>query len=356
MVDTEQRIVIVGGGIAGLSSAWFLQKEGFSRVTLIERDVNTTMEASGLNSGLIRHYHPDPTIRSDLIRSVELLSTYQEIFGGSFFEQFPSLWRFHSGDFQEVNDSAHDLLGMNTLSPEQVPPSLKPDDSLGTKWATFENDGLLDSVRLGDRIHRDVEQSGVHIRTSSMLESGEKQDDTWVLTLGEGDELPADRIVNAAGAWANDVGIRLGLDPRNYTPVRRHLFYITNELLPDSYSYYMDYSNRIFFRHVEEGTLISYCDEEPVEPGKDASVDFPEDHLEQVMSEPYPDLDIEGIEQYWSGTYAMTPDRTPIIDTDSEEASVIWATGMNDYGMSYGFRIGERVVNQLQPGGYTFTP
>lgn len=354
MADTEQRIVIIGGGIAGLSSAWFLLKEGFSNVTLIERDVDTTMEASGLNSGLVRHFHPDQDIRSDLIRSVELLSAYQDLFGGSFFESSPSLWRFHSGVFQELNDTAHHLLEMETLSDEHLPPSLQSDDTFGQVWVKFENDGLLNSVQFGDRIHQDVEESGVTIRTSSMVESGEKQDDTWVLSLDGGDELPADRIINAAGVWANDVGIRLGLEPRTYEPVRRHLFYTTNQILPETYSYYMDDSNRFFFRRTDEGTLISYCDEQPVEPGETDQVEFPEDHLKQVVGEHYPNLQLERVNQYWSGTYAMTPDRKPIIDHDPAEPSVIWATGLNDYGMSYGLRTGERVMTELLSRTYRF--
>jgi glycine/D-amino acid oxidase-like deaminating enzyme len=355
MIDNDQRVVIIGGGIAGLSSAWFLLKEGFSRVTLIERDVNTSMEASGLNSGLVRHYHPDQEVRSDLARSVELLLAYQNITGGSFFEQSPSIWRFHSGKYQELSSNKQNLLNMDTIEPDEVPPDLQPEDAFGDAWVTFHNDGLLDAFRFGDQLREDAETSGVHMRTSSMVESGEKQGDSWILTLDGGEHISADQVINAAGVWANDVGQRLGLEPRTYTPVRRHLFYTTEQLLPGRYSYFMDTKQRFFFRRTEEGTLISYCDEQPVEPDESPDVEFPEDHLEQVIGEQYPELDLGHIDQYWSGKYAMTPDRKPIIDTDPGDASVVWATGLNDFGMSYGLRTGERVMNQLHSEEYRYT-
>lgn len=354
MIDRDKRFAIIGGGIAGLSTAWFLQEEGYDNVTIIERSVDTTMEASGLNSGLVRHYHPDKVVRADLIRSVELLSRYQERHSASFFEESPSLWLFRSDTFRELDENTHDFLEVNTISPDQVPDRLKPELTFGQVWVRFENDGLLDAVEFGDQLHREVKQSNVDIRTSTSVQSGEKRGDDWLLNLNENDELATDVIVNAAGVWANDVAERLGLDPRDYEPVSRHLFFTKEQLIPESNSYYMDYNQRFFFRRTEEGTLISYCDEQPVEPGETKDVDFPRDHLDNVIGGSYPDLQLDEIDQYWSGQYAMTPDYKPMIDTDPTDPSVIWATGLNDFGMSYGLRTGERVMDQLRPGEYVY--
>ncbi len=352
LLNNDEHVVIIGGGIAGLSSAWFLQYEGHTNVTLIEKGVDTTMEASGLNSGLIRHYHPNKHVRSELLRSIQLLSSFQDRYDTSFFERSPSIWLFRSDAFEELDQNAHDFQSYNKISPASVPSHFRPENNFGRIWVSFPQDGLLDSVKLGERLKRDLLDSGVDVRTSTQLLDGKKTDNAWELSLVDGRVLTADRIVNAAGVWANIVGNRLGLEPVSFEPVRRHLFLSDQVFVPESHSYFMDQNNRFFFRRTEDGTLISYCDELPVDPADPDETEYPIDHLDNVIGGSYPKLNLSDIDRYWSGKYAMTPDRKPIIKRDDQFDSVVWATGLNDFGMSYGLRCGEQVMNQFRPHEY----
>ncbi len=351
MLSKQSRIVIVGGGMAGLTSAWFLQKDGYSRVTILEKSVDTTMEASGLNSGLIRHYHPLPYMRRDLLRGISLLRSYQENRRSDFYEEAPSLWLFRPDVYHQFEEESDSEEHWKTVPEDQVPSEFQPAGDFGRVWVSFERDGLLDSVDLGDQLKQEVRHSSVTVRTGVELASGHREDDEWRLELQDGDELAADRIVNATGVWANVVGERLGLEPQDFHPVSRHLFYLKKSIVPPDYSYFMDHHNRFFLRRTEEGTLVSYCDELPAEPGKPAEKEYPEDHLENVLTGSYPGQDLTGLDQYWSGQFAMTSDRKPIIEPDPDEPSVMWATGLNDFGMGYAFRIGERVAELVESYG-----
>jgi len=347
MADKQRDIVIVGGGMAGLTSAWNLQKEGYSNITILEKSADTTMEASGLNSGLIRHYHPLPYMRRDLLRGISLLQSYQKNHRTDFFEESPSLWLFRPDVYNELNDESVQGVRWNTVSGDKVPEPFRPAGDFGRVWVRFERDGLLDSVELGDLLKRELEHSSVTIRAGVELKGGRRVDDCWELTLVNSDELPADRIVNATGVWANKVGQRMGLEPQEFEPVSRPLFYLDQPLVPGSHSYFMDHHNRFFLRRTDEGTLISYCDELPSEPGEPDNKSYPDDHLDNVIGGSYPNLDLGAVDQYWSGQFAMTSDRTPIVRPDPDEPSVIWAIGLNDFGMSYAFRIGERVAEEV---------
>ncbi|MCZ6598715.1 MAG: FAD-dependent oxidoreductase, partial [Planctomycetota bacterium] len=52
-------ILIVGGGIAGLATAWFLSRRG-KRVVLLERERRFGAHSSGLNAGILRTVTSDP--------------------------------------------------------------------------------------------------------------------------------------------------------------------------------------------------------------------------------------------------------------------------------------------------------
>ncbi len=351
MLSKQSRIVIIGGGMAGLTTSWFLQRDGYSKVTILEKSSNTTMEASGLNSGLIRHYHPLPHMRRDLTRGISLLRSYQEERKTDFYEESPSLWLIRPDVYRDLEEESDLGVEWETVPGDQVPSVFQPNGNFERIWLTFKRDGLLDSVALGDQLKKEVEHSSVTVRTGVELVSGQREDDQWRLELQSGEEITADRIVNAAGVWANIVGERLGLDPQPFDPVSRHLFYLKNSIVPSDYSYFMDHHNRFFLRRTEEGTLVSYCDELPTEPGETDQKEYPEDHLDNVIGGSYSNLDLTEVEQHWSGQYAMTSDRKPIIDPDPDYSSVIWATGLNDFGMGYAFRIGERVAELVESYG-----
>lgn len=301
------------------------------------------MEASGLNAGVIRHYHPSKRIRRGLLRGISLLESYQERNDESFLTRAPSLWRVTPDEYRILADMSAFEPEWHRSTENDLPTSFRSSSSDHDRfWITVENDALLDSRELGDLLTWEVEHSSVNVRTNVEVEAGIRTNDHWELTLSDGETFTAKHIVNATGAWANVVGERLGLEPVRMKPVRRHLFLVEAQLVPDSRSYVMDHTNDFVFRRMNQGTLVSYCEDHPSDPGDAFAAPSPED-VQNVIGAAFPDLDLSSIAQTWSGQYAMTPDRKPVLEPDEEEPSVIWATGLNDYGLSYGFHVGETV-------------
>ncbi len=343
MTDHDLDIVVLGGGVAGLSTAHALQREGFHNVTLMEKNRNVGAEASGMNSGKIRHYHADETTRENLRRNVSLLEQFQKSYPESFFEQISSLWLFDPSVKSELS-SYSDLSGeWKQLDPGKEPDVFHPEWDFGQFWVQFHRDGLLDSTSLVDALKQKLDRSDVTIQTGVALEEGRRESGRWKLHLSGATDRSADVLVNATGVWANHVADRLGVAGVDITPVQRHLFYVNRQILPETYGFFWDHVNEYYFRSVETGTVISYCEDSPVEPGEASDLEYPEDHLDNVIGGSYSNLDLAGVDQYWSGHFARTPDRTPVLRRDPGEESLIWATGFNDYGMSMSLRIGERV-------------
>ncbi len=349
MTDKLDDIAIIGGGLAGLTTAWSLQKEGYSNVTILEKGDSTTMEASGLNTGVIRHYHPSRRIRRELRRGISLLASYQKRHNTYFFEQKPSLWRVSNERYLDLEQEECKYLKWDRASSGDVPAQFDAEgNSDDMKWITFEEDALLDSITLGRLLREEVEHSAVTVRTNASVASGTRTDGSWKLTLEDGADLHADLVVNAAGAWAKDVAERLQLEPPDMIPVPRRLFRVGEDLVPGSLSYVMDPERQIALRRAEQGTLISYAggsDPNAVEEAEDAP--HLAEQLNEVIGREFPRLMIDDIQRCWSGWYAMTEDQKPIIEPDSKETSVIHATGLNDYGLSYGFHVGEKVLEFL---------
>ncbi len=71
----EAKIVIVGGGVAGVATAWWLGVRGMEDVVLIERNPQLGAESSGLNAGIMRTTDPDPEVVELAERSTIFLRT-----------------------------------------------------------------------------------------------------------------------------------------------------------------------------------------------------------------------------------------------------------------------------------------
>lgn len=347
-MSLDDRIVIIGSGIAGLNIAWTLNRQGYNHVTLVEKEPHTMMKASGLNTGKIRHYHEDPEIRRELKKSITLLEQFQEDQSESFFELTSSLWLFGSSPRSHQVIEGNQDLEWKEMNRNEVPDLFKTRNISEPCWGEFPRDGLLDAIELGTVLRRHLEHSDVEIKTGTELIHGDFTAGRWVLKFDGGTQQTSDILVNAAGVWANQVADRVGVEKADFHPVRRKIFYIPKRILPDEYGYYWDHVNEYYFRKVPGGTMISYCEDHPVESDDIDQIDDPLKVLKKEIGECYPEIEIPEVEQYWSGQFARTKDRKPILKRAEDLPNLIWASGFNDYGMSLSFRIGQRVRELLE--------
>jgi D-arginine dehydrogenase len=175
-------------------------------------------------------------------------------------------------------------------------------------------------------------RSGGQILCSASLESARRSGDRWVIEVGS-EQLSAMIIVNAAGAWADDVARRCGVLPLGIRPLRRTVVQLRiarsglrelpliNDALERFY-FKGESDNRVWVSPHDE-TASNSCDASAEELDVATAID----RFESVVDWP-----IEAVERSWAGLRSFAPDRLPVFGFDSIPG-FFWCAGQGGFGI-----------------------
>jgi sarcosine oxidase subunit beta len=351
-----RRVVIIGGGVTGLSIAYHLTRAGERDVVLLERE-QIASGATGKSAGGIRLQFSDAVNIRLAQRSVPVFERFFEEFGVSCdFRQDGYLILAATEDEEGLfrqNVALQRSLGVpvEILSPEEagrMVPALRTDD---LRLATFcPKDGYADPYsvamafaaaarRLGARI-----QEG-HAVTGIAVERGR----VTAVETTQG-PLAADVVVNAAGPWAAEIGRLAGL-ALPIEPYRRQVF-VTEPFsdLPARLPMVIDFQPHFYFRREGPGILFGMTDlDEP--PSFNTTVDWT--FLEKVVARALhrvPPLAQAGIQRGWAGLYDTTPDSNPILGPVPGLSGFIMAAGFSGHGFMLSPAVGECLAEMVITG------
>ena len=154
---------------------------------------------------------------------------------------------------------------------------------------------------------------------------------TWQVTTSNG-HFEADVLINAAGAWSDEVAQKSGLNAIPLQPYRRTAAIVK---APESTAHWpltMDIGSRVYFEPESGGLLFSLSEETPraAEDCKPEQEDIALalDRLEECI-----DLDSRHVIQSWAGLRTFADDRLPIIGADPECPSFYWLSGQGGSGI-----------------------
>jgi D-arginine dehydrogenase len=154
---------------------------------------------------------------------------------------------------------------------------------------------------------------------------------TWQVTTSKG-HYEADVLINAAGAWSDEVAQKSGLNAIPLQPYRRTAAIVK---APESTAHWpltMDIGSRVYFEPESGGLLFSLSEETPraAEDCKPEQEDIALalDRLEECV-----DLDSRHVIQSWAGLRTFAHDRLPIIGADPECTSFYWLSGQGGSGI-----------------------
>lgn len=345
-------VVVVGGGVMGVSTAFHLAEAGLEDVLLLERDAlgsGSTVKAAG---GVRAQFSDELNVRL-AARSLELLGGFGERPGQEIdLHRVGYLWLLDDPD--DVASFQRAVALQNRLGvPSRLvdvdeavrrSPYVQPDGLLAAAWSPDDGHCTPESVVLG--------YAGAARRLGATLLTGCSV--TGIRTSGgEVTGVATDRgevrtgvVVCAAGAWSAAVGDMVGLD-LPVVPLRRQVL-VTAPVrdVPPDLAFTIDFSTSLYFHREGRGLLVGMSDPDE-QPGfrldrSDAWLP----RLAEAVERRAPRLLDAGLAGGWAGLYEVTPDANALVGEAPDLSRFLYATGFSGHGFLMGPAIGE-VVRDL---------
>jgi D-arginine dehydrogenase len=156
---------------------------------------------------------------------------------------------------------------------------------------------------------------------------------SWVVTTPS-EVYETDVVVNAAGAWCDEIAALAGVRPIGLRPLRRTAFTCP---APDgvdvrSWPLVADIDDRFYFKPEGPQLLCSLADETPSPPcdavAEPVDVALAIERINEATT-----LDLRHVRRAWAGLRSFVADRTPVVGFDPEAPGFCWLAGQGGYGI-----------------------
>jgi len=318
------RTIVIGGGIAGASAA--AQLSALGPLTLLEAEDALGYHASGRSAAMFLRDYGNATVRAlnaaseNVLQDAKVLSPR-----GMMLVARPQ----DAEDFE----TEHRAFGMDRITKEEamaLVPILRPDTlhSAGFRADAFD----LDTDRLLQSYASQARRNGANLVTGAQITAISKTNTGWAVTA-QGETFEAERVVNAAGAWADKVALMAGVNPIGLQPYRRSMARLPAPLGHDVRGWpFMDGVNERWYAKPDAGKwLVSPSDEEPMPP-HDAWADDMVLAEGLARYEEMVDAPVTRLETSWAGLRSFAPDRALVIGEAPDASGFWWLAGQGGYG------------------------
>lgn len=332
--------LVIGGGIAGLSAAASLASRG--RVVVLEAEEALGVHSSGRSATMVHFGIGDATVRGLTAWSRRFFDAPPEGFADQPLGKVtPALFA-----------ATEPILGtLTTLrrEMERFSPSIERMDEAGMlalcpvlkvgEGALVEGlvdpDGLrLNADALLQGYARQVRSCGGELLTGRRIEAIRRTGADWELEVAAGERWTAPIVVNAAGAWADEVATAAGVKPLGLRPLRRTIIVFDPPTGEDARVWpFVKTAADAFYMLPEAGRLMA----SPVDEVPDAPCDAqPEDYdiaLAAWRVEEYTRMTVPRVAHSWAGLRTFTSDRVPTAGFAPDAPGFFWLTGQGGYGL-----------------------
>lgn len=323
--DSAPDIIFIGGGIAGISAAARLAPH--ARVLVLEAEEALGHHASGRSAALYEPRYGAPAVVELSLASEDYFRSVPGILSPR------GLLLVGSDDQRAAFDDDMKAMHFTPIPVDQalaMVPVLNPDVVKMAGHATHAED--IDTDLLLQGFAKAIRAHGGRIVTRARVEGIERTPFGWRVRW-PGGEAEAPLLVNAAGAWVDNVARMAGVRPLGFQPNRRSMARIPAPGGLDVSSWPMIFGpGETWYAKPDAGALIvSPAEEHPMGP-HDAWADdmvLAEGlaRYEAFVTEP-----VTRVISNWAGLRTFAPDRVLVIGRDLREPSFFWLAGQGGYG------------------------
>ncbi|MDQ3763798.1 MAG: FAD-binding oxidoreductase [Actinomycetota bacterium] len=343
-MDPNPDVVVIGGGIAGVSIGYELAAH--RRVTVAEAEASLAIHSTGRSAAMYVPGHGTPPVRALISASGPRFAVLPEELGGPpLLSPRPVIWAAFDDSGEHALRAA---LAERTAEPD-APVELPVDEAVARCGmllpdrlrcaAIIEAACDVDAMALHQAYVRGLRARNGTVLASAPVTGLTATSGGWRVCCGDGQVLDTADVVNAAGAWADVVAGLAGVPPIGLQPFRRT---IVVARVPDpsrirlrgatALPMVVEAAERCYFKAEGEHLLLSPCDETPVEPGDARPA--PEDvarALERV--ERLTALGLRSVQSVWAGLRSFVADRAPVVGSRPEHPSFHFFAGQGGSGI-----------------------
>jgi glycine/D-amino acid oxidase-like deaminating enzyme len=344
-------VIVVGGGLAGLSTAWHLAPD--CSVLVLEQGPQPAGEASAQNAGLIRRVDLEPAERALSRRTFAWLQTSHPDWRTSPSRCTGAVLGLGRDPLHLHDAVAHLQAGGVRVQAVDSPGALSPalvDSPLVRAWY-LPDEHTADPAALAQGFIAGIDRLGQHVRCDTRVEALlTDQADRVIGVRTATSEIHAGAVILAGGAWCQPLAATAGLH-RPLIPLRRSVAICQTDLPASGPWIWVD-DVGIYVRPEGEGWLACPCDEavDPPAPGPGSIGTLQPTQaalLQQRLGRYFPRLGRTRISRGWTGLRTFTPDRRPMLGPDRQRPGLWWAAGLGGAGLSSCIGVGEALATWL---------
>jgi sarcosine oxidase subunit beta len=359
--EDSAEVVVVGGGIEGLATAYALTLLGVTDVLVLER-ATLASGGTGKSSGIVRCHYGVPSLAAMAWKGLRVFENAMELLGTDIgFEQIGYVVGVGEGNLAplEANVAMHRSLGIDTrlVGAAEVAalwPYAELSDLVG--FAYEPRGGYGDASRTAMAFAAAARRGGARIRQGALVASLRTSGDAVTgVELADGTFVAAGSVVVAAGVWSRALLLPHGLE----LPVRAQREAILLIETPDapvtSLPVFSDLADLQYVRPERSGQLLvgnsDHSEPEWADPdaySNRASDDFLEMALPKLAHR-FPGLGDARLVSSYAGCYDVTPDYNPVMSTTGIGGLFV-AAGFSGHGFKIAPAVGELMADLVVHG------
>lgn len=342
--------LIVGGGIAGAATAWFLARRDAGSVLVLDRESELGAHSTAKNAGILRTWIAEPSTRELAEESLRFLSAPPADFSEvALFDPCGLVLEIKDAERASFDAwAARRPGGASALDEAAFRAALPHVAWRPGRWMLIPGDGRLDAAAIHAAFVSGARRAGASFRTRAgvrelLVEDGRVRG----VRLDDGTELRAARTILAAGGWAGALGRAAG-SPLELHPRRRHLLVTAvDEQIDPRWPVIWSDSEKYYARPESGGMMICACDETEVDP--DACTVEPSvlDSIAARAETHLPRFADAGAAHYWCGMRTFADDPRFAIGDDPVLAGLFWVAALGGHGMTTSAAVGRLAADLL---------
>ena len=338
-------IVIIGAGFAGAATAYHLTARGARDVLVVETESRAGIHASGKNAALTFQRIDDLDEARLAIEGTRIYASPPEDLSRD-----PLLTR--QGSLLVASDSAVLRSALNQADALVLAASIVSHEEATQRvpllaGAPFTaaldtpEDGVVDIARLLEGYLAAARRRGARIRFGDTVTAIGVSHGRVESVTTSGATIGTRCVVNAAGAWAGEIGRLAGAAPLAIAPRRRHIYQLSAGMPIDrTWPFVWHAEIDVYFRPEKDGVLASACDMTPhpaAAPVVDASAEV---DLRSKLARAFPRLTPLTVVEVRACLRTFCADGSFLIGPDPAVAGFFWVAALGGHGMSTSYGVG----------------